>query len=235
MSQLALPLRLDDHAVFSSFHAVGNEALVAHLRAVAAGRSGAGCWLWGPPATGKTHLLQAVCAEAGDGSAFVPAGQLLDAGPGMLEGLASREVICLDDLHAVAGRPDWERALFVLYNELQGRGGQIVAAAAMAPRACPFELADLASRMSQLPAYRLNALDDAERAAALRLRAAHRGLDLPDDTARYLLGRSRRDMASLYRLLDTLDREALRAQRRLTIPFVRRVLRPGACPGDDSA
>jgi chromosomal replication initiation ATPase DnaA len=31
-------------------------------------------------------------------------------------------------------------------------------------------------------------------------------------------------MASLYDLLDKLDLEALRAQRRLTIPFVRAVL-----------
>jgi hypothetical protein len=31
-------------------------------------------------------------------------------------------------------------------------------------------------------------------------------------------------MGSLYALLDTLDREALRAQRRLTVPFVREVL-----------
>lgn len=226
MSQLALPLRLDDHAVFSSFHAAGNEALVAHLRAIATGRSAAGCWLWGAPATGKTHLLQALCAETGDRAAFVPVGDLRDAGSAMIDGLASRDVVCLDDVHAVAARPDWERGLFVLYNELQGRGGQLVVSAAMAPRGCSFELADLASRMSQLPAYRLNPLDDAERAAALMLRAAHRGLDLPDETARYLLGRTRRDMASLYRLLDTLDREALRAQRKLTIPFVRRVLAP---------
>ena len=61
--------------------------------------------------------------------------------------------------------------------------------------------------------------------AALQLRASHRGLELPEDTARYLMTRSRRDMQSLYALLDRLDLEALRAQRRLTIPFVRDVLR----------
>jgi DnaA-homolog protein len=58
----------------------------------------------------------------------------------------------------------------------------------------------------------------------LQLRARHRGLELPDDTARYLLTRSRRDMTSLYALLDRLDRESLRTQRRLTVPFVREVL-----------
>jgi DnaA family protein len=42
-----------------------------------------------------------------------------------------------------------------------------------------------------------------------------------------MLNRSRRDMASLYRLLDRLDAAALQAKRRLTVPFVRGVLRAG--------
>ena len=74
------------------------------------------------------------------------------------------------------------------------------------------------------PLVQVQPLGEADRIRALQLRAHHRGLDLPDDTARYLLSRSRRDMASLYRLLDKLDSEALRAQRRLTIPFVKEVL-----------
>jgi DnaA family protein len=75
-----------------------------------------------------------------------------------------------------------------------------------------------------LPVFRVEPLDEAGRVQALRLRASQRGLELPDDTARFLLNRSRRDMTSLYRLLDTLDTEALIAQRRLTIPFVREVM-----------
>jgi DnaA family protein len=114
-----------------------------------------------------------------------------------------------------------------LFNELQEAGGQLIVAAGSAPRECGFELADLASRMSRLPVFQVRPLDEQQRAAALKLRARHRGLVLPDDTAAYLLKRSRRDMASLYELLDKLDLEALRAQRRLTIPFVRDVLQGG--------
>jgi DnaA family protein len=94
----------------------------------------------------------------------------------------------------------------------------------MSARECPVVLPDLQSRLARLPVFQVQALGDDERVAALQLRAQHRGLDLPDDTARYLLKRSRRDMASLYALLDKLDLEALRAQRRLTIPFVKGVL-----------
>ena len=225
MSQMVLPLQLADHAVFASFLSHGNETLVATLARLSAGDTGQGCWLWGSPATGKTHLLQAVCDRAGDRSVYLPLTLLADAGPGMLEGLASRELICIDDIDRVAGEGQWELALFNLFNDLHEAGGQLIVSAKAAPRGCGIELADLASRMSRLPVFQVQPLDEQQRVAALQLRAQHRGLELPNDTAAYLLKRSRRDMASLYGLLDKLDLEALRAQRRLTIPFVRDVLR----------
>ena len=227
MSQLALPLQLADHAVFASFHAAGNETLLATLRRLAAGEGGEGCWLWGGVSTGKTHLLQAVCDSAGDQSIYVPLATLADAGPDILEGLARRLIVCIDDLDIVAGNADWELALFSLFNDLQDQGNQLIVSAAAAPRECGFRLADLESRLSKLPVFQVHALDEAERAAALQLRADHRGIDLPDETAVYLLRRVSRDMASLYAMLDRLDLEALRAKRRLTIPFVRDVLRGG--------
>lgn len=225
MSQLALPLRLADHAVFASFLPNGNEELVALLASIAGDPNESGCWLWGRAATGKTHLLQAVCERAGDRSVYVPLAMLAEAGPGLIDGLESRDVVCIDDIQSIAGHEAWERALFTLYNELIAAGGRLVVAATTAPRECPIELPDLASRLSHLPTYLVQNLADADRAEALQLRATHRGLDLPDETASYLLSRSRRDMASLYDVLDVLDEEALRAQRRLTVPFVRDVLK----------
>lgn len=224
MSQLVLPLQLADHAVFASFLDSGNEALVATLAGIADGEPGQGCWLWGAAATGRTHLLQAVCDRAGDRSVYVPLAVLAAAGPGVLEGLASRELVCIDDVDRVLGDAAWERALFSLFNELQDSGGQMIVAASAAPREMPVELADLASRMSRLAVFQVHALDDEQRVAALQLRAGHRGIELPDETARFMIRRSRRDMATLYELLDKLDLEALRAQRRLTVPFVRDVM-----------
>jgi DnaA family protein len=69
--------------------------------------------------------------------------------------------------------------------------------------------------------YRLAALDDAERAKALRLHAAARGLALDAAAADFLLTRVARDMAVLTSWLARLDRASLTAQRRLTIPFIR--------------
>ncbi|MDH4072944.1 MAG: DnaA regulatory inactivator Hda [Gammaproteobacteria bacterium] len=224
MSQLALPLKLQDHAVFESFLPAGNEAIVAFLEDAVADRAGPGCWIAGARAAGKTHLLQAVCERAGDAAQFVPLAALADAGPAILDGLQARAFVCIDDVDRVAGDEAWEIALFALCNALADTGGILVCAAAAVPRECGFRLADLESRFSRLPAFQLRSLDEAERVAALRLRARHRGLELPAETAAYLLTHSRRDMASLYELLDRLDNAALKAQRRLTIPFAKEVL-----------
>ncbi len=224
MTQLALPIGLADHALFTSFYAAGNEPPVMHLEMLAKGAAAGGAWLRGPAGSGKSHLLQATCAAAGDAAVYLPATQLAEAGPGLLDGLESRRIIAIDDIDAFAGHADWERALFTLFNELQSQAGQLIVAAAMPPRECPFRLADLASRLMQLPTFALRVLADEQRVAALQLRAEQRGLDLPPDTARYLLTRARRDMGSLQALLERLDREALRAQRRLTVPFVRDIL-----------
>jgi DnaA family protein len=224
LSQLALPLQLQDHAVFESFLPTGNEAIVAFLREIATVGDGPGGWIWGAASTGKTHLLQAVCERAGDQAQFLPLRQVAEAGCEILDGLAIRHFVCLDDIDIVAGDGDWEVELFKLSNAMTDAGNVLLCSASAASREAGFRLPDLVSRFSRLPSFHLTPLADTDRIAALKLRARHRGLNLPGDTASFLLTRSQRDMSSLYALLDKLDSESLREQRKLTIPFVRKVL-----------
>ncbi len=224
MSQLALPLKLEDHAVFESFLASGNEDVVAFLQELTGDDLQPGGWLRGGAAVGKTHLLQALCERTQASAQYLPVADVQTAGARILDGLASRRFVCLDDVDAVSGNNEWEVGLFRLFNDIAESGGTLLCAASSAPRDCGFKLADLTSRFSLLPVYQVHPLDDDERARALQLRAHHRGLDLPTETAVYLLSRSSRDMASLYRVLDKLDSESMVAQRRLTIPFVREVI-----------
>src|ERR1700761_8265058 len=68
MKQLPLPMRLRDDAVFDSFVPGFNVEVLAALRA--ADRTP--LWLFGSKDSGKTHLLQAVCAAGGAGAAYIP-------------------------------------------------------------------------------------------------------------------------------------------------------------------
>ncbi len=228
MEQLPLGVRLRTSSTFGTFHSGDNVALVTALRARAAEPGLPPAWLWGAPRTGRTHLLQATCALAGERgatSAYLPLGADWLA-PGMLAGLEQLAVVCLDDVDAVAGRAEWERALFVLYNELAERGGRLVCAARGAPAASPVALPDLASRLAASLVWQVRALPEDAVPDALRSRAAALGLELPDDTLQYLLRRLPRGFAALCDVLDRLDGAALARQRRLTVPFVRTVLEP---------
>jgi DnaA-homolog protein len=234
VKQLPLAMRLRERAVFDSFVAGANLAAVEQLRALARGASAGVYWLSGAQGVGKTHLLQATCAmasSAGADTAYLPLSQLVALGPETLEGWHSSRVVALDDLAAVAGRRDWEQGLFRLYREAEERGAALLASAAAPPLLLNFSLPDLASRFAAATLLPLRPLDESEQRQALRLRARARGLELPEETALYLQRRFRRDLATLYELLDAIDEAALQAQRRLTVPFIRQVLAQH-CPGD---
>jgi len=224
--QIPLGLKLPDRAVFGTYLRARNTEAVAHLQAVARGAIRALTWISGPSGSGKTHLLQATCAAASAPAqaGYLPLAELLALGPEVLEGVAGLELLCIDDVDRIAGKPDWERALFGVVREMGDAGGALVMAARSPPLLLQWVLPDLSSRCAAGHVLALRALDEAEQRQALMLRARVRGFELPEETLQWLLRRFPRDMGSLYGLLDTLDEAALAAQRRLTIPFIREVL-----------
>ena len=227
MQQLPLGVRLPDRALFESFLPGRNTEALAHARSIAAGEARGVTWLSGPGGAGKTHLLQAICAAAGARAraGYVPLKQVAHLGAEVLDGLGQLACLCLDDLESVAGDLVWERRLFGLVHESEEAGGALVVAANAPPALLHWALPDLGSRCAAGAVFALRALEEAEQQAALALRARLRGLELPEETWQWLRRRYPRDMRRLYELLDTLDEAALAAQRRLTVPFIRDVLK----------
>lgn len=229
--QLPLGIRLRDTSVFSSYFAGRNRTVVDVLQSLAARPGGISApptciWLHGPARVGKTHLLQALCAR-GDiaaATAYIPLGEVEALGSELLSGYGDFAIVCLDDAEAIAGRSDWERAVFRLHQELHERGGHLVLSGAAPPASLGFRLPDLASRLGGGLVLMLQPLEEEGQMHALQLRAQLRGFELPDETAQFLVRRLPRDMASLCAFLDELDEASLVAQRRLTVPFVREVM-----------
>ncbi|MET0549196.1 MAG: DnaA regulatory inactivator Hda [Xanthomonas sp.] len=203
------------------------DGLLAQLQAVADGAADDWVYLSGPAGTGKTHLALALCAateQAGRSAAYLPlqaaAGRLRDA----LEALEGRHLVALDGLDAIAGQREDEVALFDFHNRARSAGVTLLYTAQAMPDGLALCLPDLRSRLSQCTRIALAPLDDAGRAAVLRERAQRRGLVLEDAAIDWLLTHAGRDLAGLIGLLERLDRESLAAQRRVTVPFLRRVL-----------
>lgn len=225
--QLPLGLQLRASARFSSFVPGAHSELYRQLREVAAGTASGPLYCRGATGTGKTHLLQASCYHAdssGRSAAYLSLRDYPQLSVEVLGGWDSFQLVCIDDIDAIAGQAAWEEALFHLYNRLLENGNQLVVSATLAPGQLPIHLPDLVSRLAAGLVYQLHPLDDDESLEAMRLRARQRGFELPEDTGRYLLRRLPRDLPAMMALLERLDTASLAAQRKLTVPFVKAVL-----------
>jgi len=227
MRQLPLPVRLRPSSIFGGFFPGPNAQAIRQLAALRAGEKPTAIWLYGPKGVGKSHLLQAICAQASaqdKQAAYLPMQDIARLDPRSLVECESHAFICIDDVAIVAGDPEWERALFGLYTLADEAGGRVIFSAPSPPNACGFALRDLASRVAAGCLVRLEPLNDEEQLLALQARAAQLGLELPTEAAQYLLRRLPRDMATLCDALEALDVASLATQRRLTLPFVREYL-----------
>lgn len=227
-TQLTLSISLRDDATFANYYSLDNIALTEHLQTMAQGQGEQSIILWGPPATGKSHLLQAVCHEAenaGLRSCYLPLSDHVFLSPDLCEDLEQMDIICIDDLDMIAGQMVWEVALFHLFNRTRDIGHRMVFSANKNVSELGITLPDLRSRLSWGLNYHIQALTDEEKLAALKLRASNRGMLLPVDVAQFMLNHYSRDMARLFAALDKLDKISLAEHRKITIPFVKSVLK----------
>ena len=228
--QLPLGVRLRDDATFANYYPGANAAALGYVERLCeadAGWTESLIYLWGGEGVGCSHLLQAACLrfeQLGEPAVYLPLREVADYGPELLDNLEQFELVCLDDLEAVAGRQDWEEALFHLSNRLRDSGRRLLLAANCSPRELPIGLADLQSRLTLALVFQLQSLSDEDKLRALQLRASRRGLQLSDEVGRFILTRGTRSMSALFELLERLDQASLQAQRKLTIPFLKATL-----------
>ena len=223
--QLALGFPIQPRCTLDEFEAGPNAELVMALRTPGRAQFRA-LWIAGERGSGKSHLLQGACHAAvarNETAAYLPA-QLREAGPDILDGLGSFQLVAIDDVDAWLGAVAWEEALLALYQRLFDRRATLVLAATLAPVHVSIGLADLASRLRSAETHTLAALDDTERARAMRRWAARRGLTFGTDVLPFLLRRLPRRMDALWAAFERLDSASLAQQRRLTIPLVKEIL-----------
>jgi len=228
--QLTLNIGLRDGLRFSSFYCAKNSSnaeTLATLQGFISSPEAQQIFLWGKQKSGKTHLLQASCAEAYQHNmtvSYIPLKMLAQNGPGILTGINQAQLVVIDDIDCIIGDRNWETAFFNLINQIRSKGHKLLISATQNPRHLDCVLPDLASRLIWGGSYQIHELSDADRLKALQARAEQRGFKLSDRVIDYLFRRYPRDIETLMDILNTLDKESLRKKTLITVPFVKQVL-----------
>jgi len=177
--------------------------------------------LYGPAGSGKTHLLQGM-TRGSDASFYL--GDLEQLDPAIIEGLENAQLVCMDDIDSVLGNAAWETALFHLINACRDSRTKLLFSTSTPPAELKADLPDLASRLQGGYHLMTDTLDDAAKLEVIRRKAQRRGFDMNEDVCRFILSRAERDMHHLAKLVEQLDEETLRRQKKVTIPFVKQAL-----------
>lgn len=172
--------------------------------------------LYGPPASGKTHLahLWKLRHHAG----WLPLERLKDTSPPvLLEGhqtwVAEGPVIA-----------DYEKAWFHLLNTLQQEKKHLLITSRPPLSRGKLTLPDLASRLLALPTAALREPDDALLEAVFYKRFSDMQLKVSPEVVRYLLGRMERSFVSLDTIIKKLDALSLVEKKNITLPLARKIL-----------
>jgi DnaA family protein len=216
MKQLVLDIRLDAPPRLDNYFVGDNRPLLAALGELVRGDAPTHLYLWGAPASGRSHLLRAVCAEADD-ARYLGTADVADP-------LPAARVLAIDDVGQLdeAG----QTVLFNAFNRARESGQRLLVAGDASPRGLALR-EDLRTRIGQCLAFEIQPLTDASRSAILSALATQRGLRLDGDVINYVMRHGRRDMPALLHTLDALDRASLERKRAITLPLLRELMRAG--------
>lgn len=225
--QIPLPLMpLRDYR-FDNFVRGPNGLLVETLKNLP-GEPASSIFMTGAEGSGKTHLLNAVCVETrerGGRAFYLGLRHVPKAAIDSLQGLEKLDLVCVDDLHAVAGDRDWEVALFHAFNRIRAANGRLLVGSRERLSALGLRLPDLASRLAWGLRLQLQPLEDRDKIAVITHYSDALGLGLPEEVQAYLLKHHDRNMAALIQTVERLNEAALTEKRRITVPLAREVLK----------
>jgi len=184
-------------------------------------------YVWGVAGSGKTHLLQTICAQSTT-SIYIPLSMADVLTPKSLENLEQQSIVAIDDIQYIHEQKDWEEGLFHLFNRVRDEKDSLLIITGNRPvYQLGLLLPDLVSRLQWGLNWHLKEPSEEQKLDILIHSATKKGFHLPPAVGLYLLTHYDRNLNHLMRILDVLDRASLEAQRNnISIPFVKETLKP---------
>ena len=178
-----------------------------------------GLVIWGPQASGKSHLGHVWMSRIGALMLTVNDLDIYDP-PDLV---ISHPAIYIDDLAEVVGNSEREVLFLHIYNLVVEQGKYILISSRTPPGRWNIKLADLRSRLNSLPAVMIASPDDRILGAVLLKLFSDRQLEVGVEVIQFAITRMVRTFAAAEKLVHTVDLTAMATKRRVTIPLLREV------------
>jgi len=223
MNQLGLPLTLDSKMLLSNFVKEKNKHVVDFLLDLFVQKSANIVHIFGPPSSGKTHLLQGCAFKALDEELNVVYIDFLqDAPEDVLVGLEVNDWVCIDNVESL--NTVQQRDLFNLYNKSNGTGLKLIVSSTILPSELEL-LEDLKTRLSLATIFSLQIPDDDIKRIIIEHQVADKNISIDSKIYDYLFKYYSRDLTGLLSVIDRLDKASLQEKNNITIPLVKQVLK----------
>lgn len=227
--QITIPVSNRREFTFANFIQSDNAALVVALVEVSIGLQPIPVlFFWGETGSGKTHLLHACCDTASEQRRRFHYFSLSNDCADVIQATEVSEagLVCIDNLELLSqDNRDLSLALLSLYEKVMQAGGNIIVTANHPLVNLEMPLPDLVSRLSAGGTYHLAPLGDEDKYTALMARAEQRGFSLSEAVVEFIMHHYERDTRALFALLDRIDRSSLAEKRKITLPFVRELVK----------
>ena len=223
--QLTFPWNKSFHSSFEGFYIdPKNKQLISILENISINEN---MYIYGLKNSGKTYLLQSLCnkySKNDKSSLFLPLMDVTKYGVEIIDSIENMDLVCIDGLEAVSQNKEWEIGLFNLINNAQQTGCRLVFTSSSEEGAINFSLADLDSRIRKFQSHEIFPISDDHLLKALKKTTNLRSISLGEKEAQYLITYTKRNIADLTIILESLDQLSMENKRRITIPLIKELL-----------
>ena len=222
----------------------GNEVAFRFARMLVQERTHNLLYIYGPPGSGKTHLLAALgnCLYAdksqgetgkspelpylsfGNVEPLYRGDYLAEQTSRLAERFRNAPALLVDDIHLIPDNVNLRIELWQIFNDFFDSGRKIAITGNAPPRELPTLDDHLISRLLWGLVAAIDVSDDDSRRLIMKKLAEDRQIKLSADVINYLLHQTRRDIPSLAGTLENLNRHALVTGKKISLRLVQEVL-----------
>ena len=176
--------------------------------------------IYGQKSSGKTHICNALLNQLNIPNLFIN----IDVNLDQIDPSDSYDLLVIDDFDLLISKPIFEEKLFIILNNQILNKKPTVITSSRYINECSLTLKDLSSRLLSDKIFTINELSDSEKIEMMVSLSSQRGLVIPEKSLNYIINNCNRDLFFLCAFIRNLDDVSLSAKKRITIPFIKKVI-----------